>query len=397
MAFSAHANTPAISQRSEIEPFHAMDVLAMANAMAADGKDVVSLCVGQPGAPAPDTALAAARTALETGKLGYTNAAGTTSFRTKIASHYSSQYGVDISPERVFATTGSSAGFNLAFLAAFDAGDRIVIATPGYPAYRNIMRALSIEPVEIETNEDTRWALTAEHIREAHADSPLKGVLIASPGNPSGTMMQPNALKEIVDICDELGLWLISDEIYHGLTYGDATGIEEETALRYGDQTIVINSFSKYYCMTGWRIGWMILPQSLVRPVERIAQSLYISPPELSQIAAVAAFDGKQQLQQVKAGYEVNRAIMLEALPKLGFTNILPIDGAFYAYASVENFTDDSMEFAKQILRETGVAITPGLDFDPVRGPNYVRFSFAGTKSDIETAIKRLGNWSGLK
>lgn len=397
MAFSAHAKPPAASQRSDVEPFHAMDVLAMANAMVADGKDIVSLCVGQPGAPAPDTALVAARTALETGKLGYTNAAGTTSFRNKIANHYSLQYGVEVSPERVFATTGSSAGFNLAFLAAFDAGDRIAIATPGYPAYRNIMRALSIEPIEIETDENTRWAMTADHIREAHAHSPLKGVLIASPGNPSGTMMQPEALKEIVDICDELGLWLISDEIYHGLTYGDATGIEEETALRYSDQTIVINSFSKYYCMTGWRIGWMILPQSLVRPVERIAQSLYISPPELSQIAAVAAFDGKQQLQQVKAGYEVNRAIMIDALPKLGFTNILPIDGAFYAYASVENFTDDSMEFAKQILRETGVAITPGLDFDPVRGPGFIRFSFAGTKSDIETAIERLGNWSGLK
>ena len=397
MAASPLANSTAASRRSDVEPFHAMDVLAMANAMAADGRDVVSLCVGQPGAPAPDTALAAARAALETGKLGYTNAAGTTSFRTKIARHYSLQYGVEVSPERVFATTGSSAGFNLAFLTAFDAGDRIAIATPGYPAYRNIMRALSIEPVEIETNETTRWALTAEQIRDAHSNSQLKGVLIASPGNPSGTMMQPNALKEIVDICEELGLWIISDEIYHGLTYGDATGIEEETALRYSDQTIIINSFSKYYCMTGWRIGWMILPQSLVRPVERIAQSFYISPPELSQIAAVAAFDGKQQLQQVKAGYEVNRAIMLDALPKLGFAHILPIDGAFYAYASVENFTDDSMEFAKQILRKTGVAITPGLDFDPVRGPSFIRFSFAGTKFDIETAIERLGNWSGLK
>lgn len=397
MAAATPASSPVVSRRSEVEPFHAMDVLAMANAMTADGKDIVSLCVGQPGAPAPDTALAAARAALETGKLGYTNAAGTDTFKNKIASHYTSQYGVEVSPERVFATTGSSAGFNLAFLAAFDAGDRIAIATPGYPAYRNIMRALSIEPVEIETDETTRWALTADHIREAHLDAPLKGVLIASPGNPSGTMMQPDALKEIVDICEELGLWLVSDEIYHGLTYGDATGIEEETALRYGDQTIIINSFSKYYCMTGWRIGWMILPQSLVRPVERIAQSLYISPPELSQIAAVAAFDGKQQLQQVKAGYEVNRAIMLNALPRLGFTKILPIDGAFYAYASVENFTDDSMKFAKRVLHETGVAITPGLDFDPIRGPNYVRFSFAGAKLDIETAIERLGNWSGLK
>ena len=383
--------------RSDVEPFHAMDILAMANAMAAEGKDVVSLCVGQPGAPAPETALAAARNALVSGKLGYTDAAGIPPFRRAVADHYFAQYGVEIPTERVFATTGSSAGFNLAFLAGFDAGDRIAIATPGYPAYRNIMRTLAIEPIEIETNEETRWALTANQIREAHNVTPLKGVLIASPANPSGTMMQPEALKEIVDICEELGLWLISDEIYHGLTYGDVTGIEEQTALRYSDQTIIINSFSKYYCMTGWRIGWMILPQNLVRPVERIAQSMYISPPELSQIAAVAAFEGKQQLQQVKAGYEENRLLLLEALPKLGFTDILPIDGAFYAYASVENITDDSMEFAKRVLRETGVAITPGLDFDPVRGPKYIRFSFAGTRSDIETAIERLGNWDGLE
>ncbi len=397
MAASPHSGKPKAAIRSNVEPFHAMDILAMANAFAQEGRDIISLCVGQPGAPAPDTALEAARSALQSGRLGYTDAAGTQPFRRRVAEHYNEQYAIELSSDRVFATTGSSAGFNLAFLAAFDAGDRVAIATPGYPAYRNIMRALAIEPVEIETDQETRWALTANQIREAHALSPLKGVLIASPANPSGTMMKPAALKEIVDICEELGLWLISDEIYHGLTYGDATGLEEETALRYSDQTIIINSFSKYYCMTGWRIGWMILPECLMRPVERIAQSMYISPPELSQIAATAAFEGKQQLQQVKAGYAENRTLMLDALPKLGFTNILPIDGAFYAYASVENFTDSSMSFTRRVLRETGVAITPGLDFDPVRGPNYIRFSFAGSKSDIEIAIERLGNWDGLK
>jgi aspartate/methionine/tyrosine aminotransferase len=374
-----------------------MDILAMANRMVAKGEDVVALCVGQPGAPAPDTALIAARKALETGKLGYTDAAGIEPFRQRVAEHYAAQYGVNISPGRVFATTGSSAGFNLAFLAAFDAGDRVAIATPGYPAYRNILRTLALQPVEIETDETTRWALTAGQIMEAHKRAPLKGVLIASPANPSGTMMTPDALKAIVDICEELGIWLISDEIYHGLTYGDETGIAEETALAYSDQVIVINSFSKYYCMTGWRIGWMILPECLLRPVERIAQSLYISPPELSQIAATAAFDGRAQLEQVKSGYEINRKLMLEALPKLGFKNILPIDGAFYAYGSIENLAEDSMDFAKQMLMQTGVAATPGLDFDPVRGPGFMRFSYAGTKNDVDTAIERLGNWSFIQ
>ncbi len=385
------------SMRGDVEPFHAMDVLAMANKLAAQGRDVVYLCVGQPGAPAPKSALIAARNALKTGKLGYTDAGGISQFRNRVTEHYRANYAIEVSANRVFATTGSSAGFNLAFLAAFDAGDRIAIATPGYPAYRNIMRTLGLEPVEIETDESTRWSLTADHIKQAHSIKPLKGVLIASPANPTGTMMSVEALREMVEVCEEFGLWLISDEIYHGLTYGPATGVEEDTALRFSDQVIIINSFSKYYCMTGWRIGWMILPEQLVRPVERIAQSLYISPPELSQIAATAAFDGHQELQQVKAGYKANRALMLDALPQLGFNDILPIDGAFYAYVSVEQFSDDSMTFARQILQETGVAVTPGLDFDPVRGPKFIRFSFAGTHDDIKTAIERLGNWQGLK
>ncbi len=382
-----------VSGRSSVEPFHAMDIMAMANRMAGEGKSIIKLCVGQPGAPAPDTALEAARAALVDAKLGYTDAAGIAPLRRRIAQHYSDHYGVGVTEGQVFATTGSSAGFNLAFLAAFDAGDRVAIATPGYPAYRNIMRALGIIPVEIETDASTRWALTADHLREAHAQAPLQGVLIASPANPSGTMMDADALRSIVEVCAELGLWLISDEIYHGLTYGEETGVGEETALSFSDQVIVINSFSKYYCMTGWRIGWMILPQSLVRPVERIAQNLYISPPELSQIAAAAAFDGMAQLEQVKTGYEINRAKMLEWLPKLGFQDILPIDGAFYAYVSIRGLAKDSMVFAKKMLMETGVAATPGLDFDPLRGHEFLRFSFAGTSLDIDNAIERLGNW----
>ncbi len=397
MAISSDIPKPFVSSRSAVEPFHAMDVLAMANRMAAEGREVLSLCVGEPGAPAPDTALAAAREALKTGKFGYTDAAGIASFRVAVAKHYAAQYGVSISPDRVFSTTGSSAGFNLAFLTLFDVGDRVVVSTPGYPAYRNILQTLGLTAVEIETDASTRWAMSVDQICQAHAESPLKGVLIASPANPSGTMMDAELLKNIVEVCEELGLWLISDEIYHGLTYGDATGIKEETALRFSDNVIIINSFSKYYCMTGWRIGWMILPSQVVRPVERVAQSLYISPPELSQIAAAAAFDGRQQLEQVKDGYKINRALMMDTLPKLGFTGLLPIDGAFYAYVGIENLANDSMDFAREMLEETGVAATPGLDFDPARGLKFIRFSFAGTKTDIETALRRLGNWSKLR
>ncbi len=386
-----------VSLRSAVEPFHAMDVLAMANRMASEGKEVISLCVGEPGAPAPDTALIAAREALKTGKFGYTDAAGITSFRESVANHYYTRYGVSVSPQRVFSTTGSSAGFNLAFLTLFDVGDRVVITTPGYPAYRNILQTLGLAAVEIQTDASTRWALSVDQIRQAHAENPLKGVLIASPANPSGTMIDVELLQDIVEVCEELGLWLISDEIYHGLTYGDATGIREETALRFSDNVIIINSFSKYYCMTGWRIGWMILPSHVVRPVERVAQSLYISPPELSQIAAAAAFDGRQQLEQVKDGYKINRTIMMDALPKLGFTGLLPVDGAFYVYAGVENLTNDSMDFARKMLEDTGVAATPGLDFDLLRGSKFMRFSFAGTRSDIQTALQRLGDWSKLR
>ena len=393
MATGVAPSQPAASGRSRVEPFHAMDVLATANRLVAEGEAINFLCVGQPGAPAPDTALAAARQALKSGRFGYTDAGGIRPFRERVAAHYDEHYGVSAPPERIFATTGSSAGFNLAFLAAFDAGDRVAIATPGYPAYRNIMRALEIVPVEIETDQASRWALTADHVREAHRRTPLKGVLIASPANPSGTMMSGQAIREMVEVCEELGLWLISDEIYHGLTYPSATGVEEETALRFSDRVIVINSFSKYYCMTGWRIGWMVLPQTLVRPVERIAQSLYISAPELSQIAAAAAFDGRRQLEAVRQGYEINRALMLKALPELGFQEIHPIDGAFYAYASVAGLAEDSMAFAQRMLRECGVAATPGLDFDPVRGPRYMRFSFAGPQDEIKTALQRIGDW----
>eukprot|EP00873_Tetraselmis_striata_P043477 jgi/Tetstr1/463741/TSEL_000790.t1 len=324
--------------------------------------------VGQPGANAPARVIAAAQAALSGGRLGYTEARGLPVLRTAIAAHYRDTYGVD--------------------------ADRIAIAAPGYPAYRNILKALGIIPVEIEVGADTRWALTPELLEAAHREAPLKGVLVASPANPTGTMMTPDALKALVSACDDMGLWFLSDEIYHGLVFNG----RQETALAYSDKAIILNSFSKYYCMTGWRIGWMVLPEALVRPVERIAQSLYISPPELSQRAAAVAFKATEELEAIKAGYARNRELLLQRLPALGFTEMLPVDGAFYCYASVRPFSNDSVAFAERMLEEAGIAATPGPDFDPVNGRSYIRFSFAGDTQVIDKAMTRLEDWlPGLK
>jgi aspartate/methionine/tyrosine aminotransferase len=309
--------------------------------------------------------------------------------RERIARHYRDAYGVDVPVERVMVTTGSSGGFNLTFLGAFDPGDRIAMASPAYPAYRNILKALGLAAVEIEVGPDSRWALTAEHVADAHREKPLAGVLVASPANPTGTMTSPEELKRLVEFADANGIRFISDEIYHGLVYEGRA----ETALRLGDRSIVINSFSKYYCMTGWRVGWLILPDDLVRPFERLSQSLYISVPELSQRAAIAAFDATAELEAVKAGYARNRAQLLKRLPALGFDELLPVDGAFYVYASVARFTNDAHAFAARMLNEAGVAATPGPDFDHARGHRYMRFSFAGTEADIGEGIERLAGW----
>lgn len=377
------------SERSNVEPFLAMDVLSAAKSLEAEGRHIVHMEVGQPGAAAPAGVLDAARNALMDGRLGYTEAKGIAPLRLRIARHYQDTYGVTVSPENVIATTGSSAGFNLVFLAAFNPGDRVALTAPGYPAYRNILRALGLEPVEIEVGPETRWSLTAEALEAAHREKPIKGVLVASPANPTGTMMTPEALSDLIRACDDLGIWFISDEIYHGLVYQG----EQVTGLSTSPNVIVINSFSKYYCMTGWRIGWMIVPDSLVRPIERIAQSLYISPPDLSQRAAVAAFDCAEELEKIKAGYAANRELLLKRLPKIGFTELLPVDGAFYIYAATRMFSNDSAEFARAMLNEAGVATTPGQDFDQQRGSGYLRFSFAGQTADMAEAMDRLEAW----
>ncbi|UES50775.1 pyridoxal phosphate-dependent aminotransferase [Roseibium aggregatum] len=374
------------SRRSDVAPFIAMDVLAEAARLEAQGRKIIHMEVGQPSAPAPKAALDMARKALDHGRLGYTEALGIRPLREALAAHYRTTYGVDVPVERIMATTGSSAGFNLAFLAAFDPGDRIVLTAPGYPAYRNILKALGLVAVEIEVGEETRWSLTPAHLEEAQKEGPVKGVLVASPANPTGTMMTADALEDLIRYCDEAGIWFISDEIYHGLCYDG----EEKTALETSQNVIIVNSFSKYYCMTGWRIGWLVLPEQLVRPTERIAQSLYISPPELSQIAAGAALNSVQELEAVKAGYAANRALLLDGLPKIGLDKLLPVDGAFYIYADISRFSSDSLDFARRMLHEAGVAATPGVDFDPVHGHEFLRFSFAGAHDDMKLALEKL-------
>ncbi len=387
---SADLRSPLVARRMDrVSSFLAMDVLSAAAAKERRGDSVIHMEVGQPSAPAPRAAREAAKAALDLGRIGYTEALGISALRERIARHYRDAYGVGIAPERVVVTTGSSAGFVLAFLSLFDAGQRVAITAPGYPAYRNILEALGIEPVTIPLAKADGWIMTAQAIERAHAEKPLHGILAMSPANPSGTMIGRQALADLGETCRRLGLWFVSDEIYHGLTYGEPAS----TALATDDDAVVINSFSKYYCMTGWRIGWIVVPERLVRPIERLAQNLYISPPYLSQVAALAAFDAMEELEAVKAGYARNRAYLLEELPKAGITEMHPVDGAFYIYADIARFTNDSIGFSKRMLEETGVAATPGLDFDPIEGSHYLRLSFAGSESDCRETVARLKGW----
>ena len=377
----------AISKRGDVEPFHAMDILAEANRLKALGQPIVSMAVGQPSDPAPGKVRDAAARALAEGRIGYTDALGLAPLRQAIASHYAEHYGIDVPAGRIAVTTGSSAAFNLAFLAMFDTGDRVAIAAPGYPAYRNIMSALGLEVVEIEL--EGAAYLHAEHLEQAHAEKPLQGVLFASPANPTGAVVPEAELRRLVETAAGLGIAVISDEIYHRLAYS----APDVTALAFDADVTVINSFSKYYCMTGWRIGWMVLPERLVRPVERIAQSLYISAPEISQLAAIEAFGAYAELDAVKARYASNRELLLRRLPELGFALAAPMDGAFYAFCDVSKLTNDSMAFARRMLAEAHVAATPGRDFDPLAGHRYMRFSYAGSHEDMAEAMERIERW----
>ncbi len=374
------------SRRGRVPPFIAMDALRAATEREAAGADVIHLEVGQPGTPAPQVVREAARRALDGERIGYTDALGMAALREAIAAHYGTQYGVAVKPAEVIVTTGSSAAFQLAFLAAFEAGDRVALVIPGYPAYRNILGALGIEAVLIEVGENTHYQPTRQLLVEAGR---LDGLIVASPANPTGTMIAAADLAQLADYCRERGIRLVSDEIYHGITYE----IQAATARAAGREAIVVNSFSKYYSMTGWRLGWMLAPPDLARSMECLAQNFYISPPTLSQLAAIAAFGCGAELDGHVARYRANRDLLIAALRAAGLSRLAPADGAFYLYVDISELTRDSADFCRRLLADTGVAITPGLDFDPIRGGGWIRISFAGSTEDIAEAARRLTTW----
>jgi aspartate/methionine/tyrosine aminotransferase len=380
---------PRPSARSAVEPFIVMEVMRAAADREHAGDRVIHMEVGQPGAVAPRAVLDAARAALDDGILGYTEALGHRKLRARIAQHYAETHRLEVPMDRVAITTGSSAGFNLAFLAAFDAGDRIALAAPGYPAYRNLATALGLETVDIPVNAETGYTLTPAMLERAHAERQLSGVLVASPANPTGTIMAPAALKALIEAAEDLGITFISDEIYHRLVYAGTAA----TALEFSNDATVVNSFSKYYCMTGWRVGWMVVPDPLVRAVERLSQNLAICAPTISQRAAIASFDATADLDVIRDGYAANRRLLLDRLPGIGFEDLFPVDGAFYVYASVRRFANDSHAFTSRMLAEAGVAATPGADFDRERGHGFVRFSFAGTEAAMAEGMDRLAHW----
>jgi aspartate/methionine/tyrosine aminotransferase len=376
-----------VARRGLISPFIVMEVMRAARELAAGGTDVLHLEVGQPSTPAPTGVLRAAHAALDRELIGYTEALGLPELRERLARHYAERYGVAVPAERIAVTVGSSGAFILAFIAAFEAGDRVALASPGYPAYRNILKALDIEAVELPATADTRFQPTVELLDKVKGR--LDGLIVASPANPTGTMLSLADYRKLAGYCQSRGVRLISDEIYHGLTYGPPS----VSALQASDQAVVVSSFSKYFSMTGWRLGWMALPQDLVRPVECLAQNLFISAPALSQHAALAAFDCQEELEANRLRYAKNREILLNELPYAGFRDFAPADGAFYLYADVTHLTDDSPGFCRRMLAEIGVAITPGNDFDPARGHTSVRFSFAGSTETMVEAARRLRAW----
>ena len=370
------------STRSKVDPFIVMDVMEAARRAEEAGRRIIHMEVGQPGTGAPKGATQALARAMETDTLGYTVALGLPALRARIARMYGERYGLDLDPGRVLITSGSSAGFILGFTALFDTGDRVGIGAPGYPSYRQILRALGMVPVDLPTSLENRL----QPVPDDFANMDLAGLLVASPANPSGTMLDHAAMGALIDATQAQNAAFISDEIYHGLEY-EAKAV---SALELSNDVYVINSFSKYYCMTGWRVGWMVVPDDHVRVIERLAQNMFICPPHASQVAALAAMECAPELDANLKVYRTNRALMLEGLPKAGFSNFAPPDGAFYVYADVSDLTNDSRAFAAEILDKAGVAVTPGLDFDPARGATWLRFSYARATADIQEGLERL-------
>ncbi|AXI46920.1 1-aminocyclopropane-1-carboxylate deaminase [Sulfitobacter sp. SK012] len=371
-----------ISTRSAVDPFIVMDVMQAAAAAEAAGRHIIHMEVGQPGTGAPKGARDALTRTMEEGPLGYTVALGLPALRARIAQMYGDWYNVDLDPARIVITPGSSGAFILAFTALFDTGDRVGIGAPGYPSYRQILRALALKPIDLPAMAENRY----QPVPQDFAAMDLAGLLVASPANPTGTMLDRPAMTALIEACQGQGASFISDEIYHGVEYEK----KAVSALEITNDAYVINSFSKYFSMTGWRVGWMVVPEDHVRVVERITQNMFICAPHASQVAALAAMDCEEELQTNMDVYRKNRALMLDGLPDAGFDRIAPPDGAFYVYADVSEITDDSRLLAAEILEKAGVAVTPGLDFDPARGHTTLRFSYARSTADISEGLERL-------
>ncbi len=375
-----------VSHRSAVDPFLVMDVVSSAARLEAEGRRVIHMEIGQPGTPAPKVARAALAHAMERDALGYSVSLGLPSLKNKIAGLYAQRHGLDINPDRIVVTAGASGAFVLAFTALFDAGDRVALGVPGYPSYRQILKALSLSPVDILTTLETRY-------QPQSIPKGVHGLILASPGNPSGTMLDRERLSDLVGQANAIGASVVSDEIYHGLSYVG----REVSALEVSEDLYVVNSFSKYFSMTGWRLGWMVVPEDHIRTVERLAQNMFICAPHASQIAGLAAFDAIPELEANVAVYARNRQLMLETLPRIGFDRIAPPDGAFYVYADVSELTDDSKALAADILEKAGVALTPGHDFDPGRGAGTLRFSYAGATGEIEEGLEKLTEYMNLR
>ncbi|HWD04712.1 MAG TPA: pyridoxal phosphate-dependent aminotransferase [Amycolatopsis sp.] len=376
--------------RAGVPPFHVMDVLSAAGARQRSHGDLVSLAAGQPSAQAPAAVRARAQEALELHTLGYTEQLGIPELREAVAGHYRRWYDVDVTAQDVVMTTGSSGGFLLSFLSAFDPGARVAMARPGYPAYRNLLNVLGCEVVEFATGADTNFQPTVDLLDEL---GPLDGLIVASPSNPTGTVLPPGELAAISGWCASHGVQLISDEIYHGISYDRPL----DCAWQYGHEALVLGSFSKYFAMTGWRLGWMLVPQRLHRAVDVLTGNFTICPPAIAQYAGVAAFtpESYAEADAHVEHYRNNRDRLFTGLKQIGLDNLAPAEGAFYAYADVSEHTTDSLSWCQRLLADTGVAIAPGVDFDPVDGGKFVRFSFAGAAADIDEAVRRIGDWLG--
>ncbi len=380
-----------ISTRGAVDAFIALEVMEAARRREAAGADIVRMEIGQPGTPAPRAAREAAAAAMAATPLGYTVALGLPALRERIARRYRERHGIEVSPARIAVTTGASGGFLLAALALFDAGDRVALPEPGYPGYRNMLRALDIAPVRLAVGAATRFQPDARMLADAGRGGRLAGVVAASPANPTGAALSRTALADLIEECQRIGASFICDELYHGVEYGPPT----PSALEISSDVVVMNSFSKYFSMTGWRVGWMVAPEPVIAAVERLSQNLAICPPHPGQVAALAALDADAELDGHVRDYAANRALLLDALPRLGFADIAPCDGAFYLWADVSALTDDSREFCARMLAEAGVAATPGVDFDPLAGQSRVRFSFAGPGARIAEGVRRLQGWLG--